>query len=86
MGDMFSMDNPVMNFLEKLMNLMILNVCFLVSCIPVITIGAAWTALFTVNLRMVKKEEAYVFRTYWNAFAKNFKQSTKIWLFVLVAG
>lgn len=75
----FLFDSPVMNFLNKLTNLVILNLCFLFSCIPIVTIGAALTALYSVNLRMVKGEESYVFRSYWKAFKNNFRQATVCW-------
>lgn len=76
MGAVFSSEGPVMNFLNKLVNLVILNVCFLISCIPIVTIGAALSALYSVNLRMVRDEEAYVFRSYWKAFRGNLKKGT----------
>ena len=76
-----------MSFLNKLANLVILNFCFLVCSIFVIPFGAALTALYSVNLRMVRDEEAaYVFRSYWKAFCKNFRQSTICWFFMAAAG
>lgn len=86
MRGLFSMDTPVMRFLEKVMNLIILNICFLFSCIPVITIGTALTAMYSVNLRMVKGEESYILKSYWKAFGRNFKQSTCVWLIAIVMG
>lgn len=80
----FFMDNPIMAFLNKLTNLVILNLSFLISCIPVITIGAALTALYSVNLRMAKGEESYVFRSYWKAFKCNFRQATSCWCIMIL--
>lgn len=79
MRNTFLFDSPVMSFLNKLTNLVILNLCFFVSCIPIVTIGAAITALYSVNLRMVKGEESYVFSSYWKAFCSNFKKATIGW-------
>lgn len=86
MGGMFDMDSPVMNVLNKVMNLMVLNFCFLVSCIPVITAGAAMTALYSVNLKMARNEESYVFSSYVRSFRENFRQSTLCWLILMCAG
>lgn len=86
MNHLFSANNKLMGILEKIMNLAILNICFLIGCIPIVTVGAALTALFCVNLRMVRGEESYVFRSYWKAFRKNFRQSTLLWLITLVIG
>lgn len=82
----FGADSPVMTGLGKLVNLVILNLCFMVSCIPFVTIGAAITALYSINLKMVKGEEGYVFRGYWKEFAFNFRQGTACWFFVAGAG
>lgn len=86
MKGMFDIDSPVMDVLNKIMNIVIINLCFLISCIPVITIGAAITAMYHVNLKMVRNEETYVFSLYWKAFKKNFMQSTICWLFIMAAG
>lgn len=86
MGGIFDVDSAVTSILNKITNTLVLNVCFLISCLPVITAGAAVTALYSVNLKMVRNEESYVCRTYWKSFKENFKQSTLCWLLMLVIG
>lgn len=86
MGGMFNIDSPVMNTLTKITNIIIINLCFIISCIPVITIGAAITAMYSVNLKMVRDEETYIFSFYWKAFRRNFIQSTVCWGLVVAAG
>lgn len=79
-------DNVVMRALGKIGDMICLNVMWLICCIPIITIGASTTALYTVMLRMVKNEEGYIFRGFLKAFKSNFKQSTLIWLILLFLG
>lgn len=79
-------ENPIMNFMNRIVDLIVLNLCFIVSCIPVITIGAGITALYSVNLKMVCNEESYVFRDYWRAFGENFRQATQSFMLFLAAG
>ncbi|MCX4326296.1 MAG: YesL family protein [Lachnospiraceae bacterium] len=86
MRGMFDIDSPLMNVLNKAMNIVILNLCFIISCTSVITIGAAITAMYSVNLKMVRDEETYVFSLYWKAFRRNFIQSTMCWLLAVAAG
>ena len=43
MGKLFNIDSPVMRFLGKVADLMILNLVTLLCCIPVVTIGASLT-------------------------------------------
>ena len=79
-------DNVVMRALGKIGDMICLNVMWLICCIPIITIGASTTALYTVMLRMVKNEEGYIFLGFLKAFKSNFKQSTLIWLILLLLG
>ncbi len=79
-------DNVVMRALGKIGDMICLNLMWLICCIPIITIGASTTALYAVMLRMVKNEEGYIFRGFLKAFKTNFKQSTLIWLILLLLG
>lgn len=84
MSKLFRMDSPLMRFLTKIADLMVLNILFCVTSIPLITIGASWTALYSVTLKMVRDEESSVSRSYFRSFRQNFKQATLLWLGVLV--
>ena len=83
MNSLFNLDNPVINFLSKVCDLVILNLTFLISCIPIITIGTAISSLYYVSLKIARQEEPYIWRSYWKAFRENFKQSTLVWLMFL---
>lgn len=84
MGRFFDMDSPVMRFLNRVADLMILNILMIVCCIPVITIGAAYTAMHYVLLKMVRNREGYLLRGFFKSFVANFKQATLIWLLILL--
>lgn len=85
MSKLFRMDSPLMRFLTKIADLMVLNILFCITSIPLITIGASWTALYSVTLKMVRDEEGSVSRSYFRSFRQNFRQATLLWLGVLVA-
>lgn len=78
------MDSPLFGFLNKVADLIILNLLTLVCCIPVITAGAAMTGLNYVCLKMVRNEEGYIIRGFFKSFKQNFKQATIIWLIILL--
>lgn len=84
MSKLFRMDSPLMRFLTKIADLMVLNILFCVTSIPLITIGASWTALYSVTLKMVRDEEGSVSRSYFQSFRQNFRQATLLWLGGLV--
>ncbi|MBQ8666931.1 MAG: YesL family protein [Lachnospiraceae bacterium] len=86
MSRAFNFEGPVFTFLSRLADLFWLNLLFIVCCIPVITIGAATTALYYVTLKMAKDEEGYITRSYFKSFKENFKQATVIWIGFLVVG
>ena len=85
MGHIFNLDNPVWNFMSKVTDLVILNILFMVFSLPVVTAGAAWTAMYFVTIRMVRKEERYIIKDFIRSFRQNFRQATAIWLLALVA-
>lgn len=79
-------DSPVMQFMAKLFDLIVLNLLFLLCCLPVVTIGAACTALHTVCLKEAVGEEPAITACFFRAFRKNFGQATILWLILLTAG
>lgn len=84
MRGLFSIDSPLMRFLSRMADLMILNILFLVTSIPVVTAGASLTALNYVALRMASGTEGEVAKDYFRSFRKNFRQATVIWALLLL--
>ncbi len=82
----FNYDSPIMQFLSRVTDIIILNILFIVCSLPVITVGASATALYSVTLKMVKNEESYIFSSFFSAFKNNFKHSTVSWLILLGTG
>ena len=80
----FNVDNKFFRALNKLVDMVILSFCWVISCIPVFTIGAASTALYDTSRRVIHHDEGYVWRGYWHAFKENFKKATMAWLVQLV--
>lgn len=86
MGGLFSIENPVWRFINKLLHVLLLNILWIVCSLPIITMGAATTAVYYVTLKMIRDEEGYTTRSFFDAFKTNFKQATVIWLILLVIG
>jgi uncharacterized membrane protein YesL len=76
-------DNVVARGLGRLLDFVMLNIVFLICSLPIITIGASVTAMYTVMLKMVRNEEGYIVKGFFQAFKENFKMSTKAWLIIL---
>lgn len=86
MSSLFSPESKFMQTMTRIADLILLNILFLISCIPVVTIGAAFTALYTQVFRIGTGKEAGVFRGFFTAFRENFRQATALWLTLLFAG
>lgn len=86
MNRLFSLDGKLFHILSRIADLILLNVLWLVTSLPVITIGASTTALYYVMLKIIKNEESYIIKSYFHSFRQNIRQSTTIWLFLLTVG
>ncbi len=86
MKGIFSLDGPVMRVMTIFTNLIILNLLTILLSIPVITGGAALTALDYCVLKMVRDEDAYVVKTYFKSFKENFAMGMILWIPMVIVG
>lgn len=84
MRNLFNYENPFIQFLVRVGDLMILNVLFILCSAPVVTLGASLTALHRVTQNMLFEQEEPLLKAFFRAFRQNFKQSTLAWLVELV--
>ena len=84
MNGLFAPDSRFMRYLNRLADLMILNLLFLLTSIPIFTIGASLTALYSVCFRLGTDREGSTFRDYFAAFKENFLQATSLFLLLLL--
>lgn len=67
-------------------SLFALNVCFIVSILPIVTIGAAFTAMYAMMYRIQRHDDYTVVKEYFQEFRKNFKKGTIVWLIMILGG
>ena len=77
-------DNKVLQVLAAIGDLMVLNLLWILCCLPVVTAGASTTALYYSLLKMVRKEETYPARMFFRAFRQNLKQSIPLTILLLL--
>lgn len=73
-----------MKALSKLFDIGYLSIVFILFCIPVVTIGAALTALYYTTVKVIRRDRGYVFQEFWRSFKLNFLSATKMWVIELV--
>ncbi len=81
-----SVDNPFFDFMGRLGDVVLLNVLFLVSSLPVVTMGASFAALYQSFDDMAEGKLISAFRNFSSAWKKNLKTSTRAWLLILLSG
>lgn len=86
MHALFSPDSRFMQAMGRIGDLLLLNFVFLLSCVPLFTIGAASAALYTVCFRIGTPREQGVVGSFFRAFRENFRQGTALWLILLFCG
>ena len=73
-----------MRFFSRVFDIVVLNFLFIICCIPVVTIGASLTAMYSITLKMVRNEESHIIRGFLKAFKQNFRQGTIIGMLAII--
>lgn len=76
MASVFNYDSPLMRGMSKIADLFILNLLVILTCIPIITIGASMTAMHYVLIKLSRNEGSSVAQMYFKSFKENFGQAT----------
>ena len=84
MRSLLDYDSRIAGPVSLICDLIVLNFFFLLSCLPIFTIGAATSALHYASFKMLRQEGSGVWRTYWKGFRSSFRQATGFWLAALV--
>lgn len=84
MKTIFNMDNPFFSFMGRMADLVILNLLFLLTSCPVVTIGASLCAMHETIPRIAQGTEGSLYRTYMQGFIRNFRRTFSTWIFLLL--
>lgn len=84
MKNLLNLESPLMQLLTRIGDLILLNVMFLICCVPVITAGASLAALHKMAQEIVYDTDSSTFKGFFRAFRANFKQATLVWVVILV--
>ena len=84
MAGFFNTENKLWSAVNSAVDAILLNIMWLISCVPIITIGAATTAYYYTTHKVIRNQRSGIWKEYWSSFKGNFKQATKTWLIFLV--
>lgn len=74
----FNPENAVFCLINKILDLMVLSLVWAVCCIPIVTAGAASTALYYAVVKSVRRQRSYPVREFWKSFRANLKKGILI--------
>lgn len=80
----FFSDSSILKAVTRLGELVLLNLCYLLCCLPIVTIGAATAALYAVCFRFGTPREGGVLRCFFRAFGQNLKKGILLWVVILL--
>jgi len=78
----FGADSPLMRFLTRFADLMILNLLFLATSLPIVTLGASLTALSGTAMRIARGESESTSGDYLRALRRDLRQGTLLGLII----
>ena len=86
MNTLFSIDSPLGQKLTLMSNLVLLNLLWILCSLPVITMGAATSAMYHVIFLYITNQDDAAIKPFFKALAGSLKQATPVWLLHLLAG
>ncbi len=81
---LFDPENSFWSFLTRIYNLAYAGFLWFVTSLPLITIGASTTALYSYAFAVTEQRDGYVARTFFSSFRKNFVKATVLWICMLL--
>lgn len=79
----FDTDNFLMRFSEKVLDIVTANLLFVVSCLPIVTIGVAKISLYQTIFEIKGSRRVPIFKTYIRAFKQNMRVGFQLGLLEL---
>lgn len=83
---MFSENSLLMNVLEKIADMCIASIMWIIFCIPLITMVPATIALYYTTVKVIRRNTGYVIREFWGAFIQNARQGIFVEIIYIVLG
>lgn len=84
MRNLFSAESPLMNGLQKVFDCILLSLCWITGCLPIVTIGLSCGSMYRTVYRCIRRDEGYVMQTFWETYRKNWKVGILTWLPVML--
>lgn len=82
-NSLFDPDSAFSTFVNRLIDLVILNIIFIVCCLPVITMGPACSALYYSVVKSIRQQRSYCVREFFREFRASLKKGILVHLILM---
>ncbi len=86
MNEWFSTDGPVFQWLDKLGQMILLSLAWIIGCIPIITIATSTTALYYAVIKSVRRGRGDALKEFLHSYKENLRRGIPITVTVLLLG
>ena len=80
----YNQDSKFWHFATLVADFILLNLLFIVLCIPVVTIGSAVSALIHTTLKLSEDDNRTIIKPFWNEFKRDITKKMVLWIVYLV--
>jgi len=77
---LFDPENKFWQFLSKATDAALMSLLWVLTSLPLVTIGASTAAFYSYALKQVTDQEGSLVKSYFSAFRAHFKRATLLWL------
>lgn len=82
----FSYDSPVWKFMGRLVDFLVLTLLWVITSLPIVTIGVSTTTVYYITLKMADNQDEYLIPMYFKNFRKLFREAFKNSLILVIVG
>ena len=83
---LFNVKNPFWQSMSTIFDLFILNILWLLCCIPIVTIGLSTTAAFYALIQRARQEDTMIYQDFFHSFKQNLKPGLILGILLTLVG
>ena len=84
--NLFKYDSALSNGLAHVVDLLILNILWIICSLPVITLGVSTAALYYSMIKLVREKDCGITKMFFHSFFQNLKQGCGLTILFLISG
>lgn len=83
---LFNVKNPFWQSMNTIFDLFVLNVLWLIGCIPIVTIGLSTTAAFYALIQRARQEDTSIYKDFIHSYKQNLKPGLILGILLTLVG